>query len=100
MLTRCILGGRWSRRKVSPLVNQRGEEMVHWGWLGRVEQGENAFIDRSVQLIEGSTDLLPETNRVMIANLDVATGQVVTPSLGPSRTRSRLRRSYRPDHPD
>ena len=36
----------------------------------------------------------------LIANLDVASGQVVTPRIGPSRTRSRLCRAHRPDHPD
>jgi hypothetical protein len=36
----------------------------------------------------------------LIANLDVATGQVVTPSIGPTRDLCRLRRSYHPDHPD
>jgi hypothetical protein len=36
----------------------------------------------------------------LIANLEVATGQIVARSLGPTRTRSRLRRSHRSDHPD
>src|SRR5260370_24214688 len=36
----------------------------------------------------------------LMANLDVATGQVVTPSLGLTRTRSRLCRSHHADPPD
>jgi hypothetical protein len=36
----------------------------------------------------------------LIANLDVATGQIIAPSSGPTRTRSRLCRSHHPDHPD
>ena len=36
----------------------------------------------------------------LIANLDVATGQVIAPSIGPTRTRSRLRRAHCPDSPD
>jgi len=36
----------------------------------------------------------------LIANLDVATGQLVAPSIGPTRTRSRLCRSHHSDPPN
>jgi hypothetical protein len=36
----------------------------------------------------------------LIANLDMATGQIMAPSIGPTRTRSRLCRSHHPDDAD
>ena len=36
----------------------------------------------------------------LIANLDVATGQIIAPSIGPTRDLCRLCRSHHPDDPD